>query len=238
MKSAIRLQKPPLVATLLALLGMAVLIGLGSWQIQRLEWKTTLLNRLATLQNEAPARIREMDDLPDLKDGFANVQASGILLTEAAELIGPRVWDGQYGYHLYIPLLLEDQNLLYINLGWQDHTDLPPSLSRPEARVTGLLRAPERGNLFQSTEPTSNGTRNRLNLPLMAHAQGLKDPLDFVLYAKTAAPDLYLKNTDALTWQPNNNHLKYAVFWFSMAVALLGIYALRFVISLQDKASA
>lgn len=96
----------------------------------------------------------------------------------------------------------------------------------PEAaddRTIVELRRGYRGNLFTPAAQPQNLTFFSFDLPLIARALGAKDPAPYLGYL-VSTPECGLVGGPP---QPrfSNNHLGYAVTWFGLAAALLGVYA-------------
>jgi surfeit locus 1 family protein len=91
-------------------------------------------------------------------------------------------------------------------------------------RVRGVLRAPEASNLFSPpNRPDRWFTRDAV---AMAAALGASDPAPLFLMAETSSNPEWSALTPApIPAQISNRHLEYAVTWYGLAAALLGVYA-------------
>ena len=220
-----RLQAPPLAASLWLLVGIAILCSLGIWQLKRLAWKAEIIAQLDTAYAQPP------EQSPDFTKPFDYGQVSGMLLPAKALTIGPRTQDGAIGHHVLVPLHMQQAGIVMLNLGWSDQPlealALPESAS---ATVTGLTRQPS-WNRFTPENIPKQGIWYRADLEEMAEALGLTNIQPALMYADMvtgAALPVGLPNNPR--WNPPNKHAQYATFWFTMALALMGVFALRFCV--------
>lgn len=221
--------------TILTIAALAVLIGLGTWQLQRMAWKDGLLAQIAERMaappvpfEEALARARKGEDLE-----YTRVAVSGRWMP------GPEwhLWaptTGGPGWHVYAPLATAAGPIVIVNRGFVPDARRDPA-SRPEppvqddVRIVGLLRKPEIKATFT---PDNTPDRNawywrdldgmvaalppgpRANVaPFFLDAE--KDPA-----AAPLAPQGGVTRLDI-----PNNHLQYAVTWYGLAATLIGVYA-------------
>jgi surfeit locus 1 family protein len=221
-------QKPPVLATILMLVGMAVLCTLGTWQLQRLEWKENLIASYdSALQQSAPIDKTMLND----KD-FIGGSITGYFIDAPPVEISPRTLDGKIGKHIYVPFSLSNGQAVFINLGWtpMDWNSKTLHLSRNTLTLTGMMkRAPEPG--FFTPDNTPPDTWYWPDLLAMAQSRIVVNSINTHIFY----PSIKIQN-DAypilIGAQPDwrNNHFQYAMFWFTMALALLVIFTLRFMV--------
>ena len=109
--------RPTFWPTLLTVSMLAVLVGLGTWQLQRLEWKTQLIaERDAGLAAAALSLPADDGQLAALE--FRKVTARGRFLHDRELYVGSRTNHGKAGYHVLTPLQVEDGTVLLVNRGW------------------------------------------------------------------------------------------------------------------------
>lgn len=226
--------RPRFWPSLAALAGIAVLVALGTWQLQRLAWKEALIAEREALLAQPPGALpADLSDPEALE--YLPVRVTGRYLHERELHLVARVRDRQTGIGLMTPLRLDDGRALLVDRGW-----VPPELAdadseavaRPkgEVTVTGTLRAGGwRGSdLFR---PANEPARNRWlwpDLPAMAEAAGLESAVTSVYLVADAEPGSAgypIGRTPEVTL--TNDHLEYALTWYALAFALLVIYLLH-----------
>lgn len=223
-----------------AVVALAILCGLGVWQIQRLAWKEDLIARVNARVTLAPVPAPPPVEWPGLDLDAADyrpVTLSGHFLhaDEAhvyAALTEPRGPVGGQGYMVLTPLETPDGWFVIVNRGFVPQERADPA-TRPqgqiggETTVTGLLRPPQGRNAFTpADDPAGNMWFTRDPAPVAAHF-GL--PADRVApYLIDAAYDPALPGGlpqgGETTVTFSNNHLQYAITWFGLALGLLGVF--------------
>src|SRR6185312_12538250 len=104
--------KPLLVPTLWLIPMLAILIGLGTWQIQRLHWKLDLLARIHTGLTSAPVFLR--DALPAYDADriaaadYRRVKVRGLFENGEEIFFFSIGSDGEAVYHVITPFLMRD----------------------------------------------------------------------------------------------------------------------------------
>jgi surfeit locus 1 family protein len=214
---------------------LAILLTLGTWQLERRAWKEDLLARIAALQ-DAPAEplpvvLRRLAEGRDIE--FTRVQAV------CAEL-KPRVvylyalHDGQPGWRPVVACRLAESahGALLIDLGFQPGEAAAPP--RPQivaltagAPVVGVLRRPSPPAWFERLaprEPSADRSRwFRRDIEGMARAIGVSNPAPLMLMLETPSGGPGLVRAPLPASIPNR-HLEYALTWYGLALALAAVY--------------
>jgi len=224
-------------AGVFTVLGLVILLWLGFWQVDRLAWKTALLERIDTNLAAQPVLLPSGIDILEWEYRKACV-AGAFLHDKEMHLFSTRL-TGQPGYHIYTPFEIEGGGVIIINRGW-----VPDIYKAPSARlegqvpgiveVCGILRASrQQGRLVPDNNPDENGWYTA-NATEMGEAANLANVLPFLLDADNAAnPGGYPIGGQTRIDIPNN-HLGYAITWFGLAAALAGVFT-AFVISQRRK---
>ncbi len=212
--------------------GFLALLGLGTWQLQRLQWKEGLIAARHAALDAAP--VPPPDSLDDARQlAFHPVIATGSFLNDKEVQVYAASADGAPGYHVVTPLRLSTGALLFIDRGF-----VPEDRRAPETRaagelsgpvtVTGLLRLPADGRPGWFTPDNLPG-RNQwytIDVAAMASAAGLADVLPYHLDADTTPNPGGLPEGGQTVLDLPNNHLQYAITWYALAAVLLAIYIL------------
>ena len=100
----------------------------------------------------------------------------------------------------------------------------------------GVIHKPDWSS-FASKNSPGNDMWFRADIGEIAEAKGIANPYPFILYADRIAPELPDVEAHEEHWLPRNKHLQYAIFWYALAVAMLGVYGF-YVAGLNKKKGA
>lgn len=210
--------------TIASALVFAVLVTLGVWQVQRLQWKEEMIARAGRVQDLPPA-----DYMTALQRGeFARVvlDCPGLATAPFVEL--QTISDGQAGVRLVSACRPEGFEFVFlVDRGFVADTisaRLPEAESNAVVRIEGQLREPHRpGPMALPPEGRRFFARDHM---AMAKALGVSsDVLALMVYATTSSnPEWQALQPSAPPAAFANNHLGYAITWFGLALALAGVY--------------
>ena len=221
--------RPGIAPTLTVLALLPLLVFLGFWQLGRAEQKRVLLDNYAERQMAAPVAVGQLLELAD--PAFRRVQLRGHLDGQHSLLLDNRVRDGQVGVELLQPF--QDQasgQWLLLNRGWLPWPSrrTPPVFDTPEQTLdiqAWVYESP--GATFQLQADPQNAPWPRL-VTTVAPARlwaelGRQGFADEVRIAP--GPAAYKADWPLIsTGMGPEKHTAYAVQWFAMALALLGLY--------------
>ncbi len=223
----------PLFPTVMTALCVAVLIALGTWQIQRLHWKDSIIERLqagyAAGENAAPMTPAQLDTLSTKDMPLAYGAVGGKLLRDKAIFLGPRTLNGRIGYHLLAPVQIEGGHILIADLGWvsdlwkDDPEERLALLPVDPLTLRGLMRKAD-WTSFTSKNSPENDLWFRADVAQIAKAKDLPAPYPFLIYAEDSSQALSDITMNERGWLPRNKHMQYALFWYALAGVLLIIY--------------
>ncbi|MFV0292792.1 MAG: SURF1 family protein [Paracoccus sp. (in: a-proteobacteria)] len=208
-----------IVPLIFGIVGTAILISLGFWQLRRLKEKTTLLAEIQAGINAAPQPLPEAID-PSMK--YTPVIVRGRTTgEEILVLSGTRESGG--GYNVISDLLTDDGRRIMVDRGFiaQDYRQTP----RPpvELTVMGNLHWPnEKGSATPEPDPTM-GIWFARDVPAMA---GELDTQPVLVVAAGVQGDSQGVQPIPVTIEGiPNSHLSYAVQWFLFAATCAGMTA-------------
>jgi len=213
-------------------IAFTILAALGSWQIQRLTWKQNVLTRIQALQ-AAPAQPLGpvLDRVAKGGDAdFTRVRTTcpGLAKAPFVELYTLR--DGQAGVRLMSACRIDGgpYSSVLVDRGYVADTlsARPPvdPADTTSVELVGVLRQPEPGNTF--SPPNTPGRWYTRDVAGMAAVLTAPRPAPLVLMAETAAnPEFKGLIPAPIPADIPNRHLEYALTWYGLAAALLGVYA-------------
>ena len=196
---------------------LAVLLGLGTWQTERLGWKRDILARIAAA--EAGPAV----PLADPPAAFSKVVAEGRFDHGREALVGLEVRGTALGARLVAPLLREGAPPLLVDRGWVPIGRAGP-VERPEGvvRVAGWIREAEPAGWFSATDDAAGRRFYSFDPATIGAALGLPSVAPYALVA--LGDGRGLPEADRALPRPRNNHLGYAITWYGLAAALTGVF--------------
>lgn len=218
----------------------AILISLGNWQLRRLSWKVDLMERVAE-RSKQPGQAAPGPEAwkPEAisKADYSPVQVTGRFLHEGeahilTTLSQPRGRFGGPGYLVHTPFQTKSGWYVLINRGFipgrfKDPGTRASELPEGEVTVKGLLRAPPPLNGYAPDAQVDKNIFYTRNVTKIAEARrlpiGRTAPYTIDLVAsETPKSGLPQAGETRRTW--TNNHLQYALTWYGLALALVGVY--------------
>jgi surfeit locus 1 family protein len=225
------------VLTAFLLLLVAVFVGLGTWQVQRLFWKLDLIARVDARVHAAPVPA-PAGPVDAAADEYRHVTATGLFEHDKTVLV-QAVTERGAGFWVMTPLRADGARTILVNRGF-----VPADRSGADARlgselaagpvtVTGLLRISEPGGGFlRANDPAADRWFSR-DVVAIAAAKGLENVAPYFIDAD-ATPNpggLPVGGLTVVTFR--NSHLVYALTWYALAVmsafAAYSVHRRRFV---------
>jgi surfeit locus 1 family protein len=202
---------------------LIVLIGLGTWQVRRLQWKEGILARIAAAEVSPPV------PLSPAPAPYTKVSAVGRYRFDQAAQFGAEVRDTRagptMGFYQIVPLERDGAATILVDRGWIPQKRTTP-LDDPTGEVTvaGYIRPGEKQHWFSPADDDATRQFYTLNPRVIGAAVGVVDPAPFTLVAMgPATAEDYPAPAQHLP-QPPNNHLSYIITWYGLAVALAVIF--------------
>jgi len=224
--------------SLAAALALSLLLGLGFWQLRRLSEKQALIARIESRIHQPAAPLPDEANWPQLKLAdldYQPVRLRGVFRHEqevlvfepAGKIAGELV---ARGFDVLTPLQLNSGAIVLINRGfvtdaYADAGSRSAGQISGEHTITGLLRPPQRRNLFTPADDPAKNHWFTQDPAEIAAAKGLARVAPFLIDADaTENPGGWPKGGTTVIDLPNR-HLEYAVTWFGLALTLVGVYA-------------
>jgi surfeit locus 1 family protein len=230
------------VATLAAL---ALLIGLGVWQLERLQWKEGLIAEIGARTKAPPVSLDEARALAAKGEniGYLRIKVRGRFDHDDERYLYAIDAEGEPGWHVITPFDTDTGELVLVDRGF-----VPEPLREPASRaegqqqgvveVTGLARPPEAQGLFlPNNEPENNRWfyRDLNGMIYSIYPTATLDPAPFFIEAEPSdVPGGWPLGGQTRLELPND-HLQYALTWFLLAGCLVVIYAVYVRASFRDR---
>ncbi len=131
----------------LVLIALAILISLGTWQVERLHWKEGLIADIAERRGSAPVPLADIEAMAGSGRRYRIPHGDRVpaAMCNNKERHFFATWHGQTGYYVYTPLQLADGRYLFVNRGFVPYENKEPEMRMQgqltgEQTVTGLAR--------------------------------------------------------------------------------------------------
>ena len=216
--------------TVVALPAFVTLILLGSWQLQRLQWKNQLIDQFEA-RTAAPAVSPPLADSLTADSEFSRLVLVGEFRHDQEIYLTGRTYEGNAGFHVVTPFLLVDGRTILINRGWvaesyRNQSTREFSLVAGQVTVDSILRLPASKGYFVPENDPEDGFWFTLVPSEIAEYVGIPVPVITSYYADA------LRTSEVLTLpigaktalNLRNAHLSYAMTWYGIALALVGVY--------------
>jgi surfeit locus 1 family protein len=235
--NAATISRSVILAGIFSALGIAILLGLGFWQLERRVWKEELIARIEARTNALPAAVPpegEWKNVNAERDEYRRVTARGtfrhdhevqvytVVSEQKGRAAGP-------GYWVMTPLELSSGAAVIVNRGF-----VPLDRRNPDTRtagqvsgqttVAGLLRMPEQATLFSPENEPARNAWYRRDPGEIARALRLERVAPFTIDADATPNPGGLPEGGRTRINFRNDHLQYAVTWFGLALALAGVF--------------
>lgn len=222
--------------TLAALCALAILLGLGTWQVQRLAWKNDLIAKVTERAKLSAVPLPPQDQWSEMDLGtheYRPVILTGIFDHKAeihafTSIPEPRGAKGGPGYWVLTPMRIEGGGTVLVNRGFVPEAN-KASDSRAAGLVeglvtlTGLFRLSEMQRTFVPDADLTKNVWFARNVEQMASARAIADAAPFYIDTLGTAPGgLPQGGETRLSFR--NAHLEYALTWYGLACALIAVY--------------
>ncbi len=220
-------RRPQLIPLLFIIASTITLTFLGTWQLQRLQWKNGLIKEI-----EASQALEPLQTLPEDVStlDYRRVHVSGAFdYAKVLHLIGRQ--QGNFpGYFMLTPFTLEDGRVILVNRGFAP----PGKEAQPEGvqKIEGVIRPPREKRYFAPENMPEKNVWFYENIPAMEQVTGMKLLPVVVEEVGATAPDHFPIKGDGKIYL-KNDHLGYAITWYSTAV--IGIIMFGFYYRKTEK---
>lgn len=200
---------------LVGLCGLAILVSLGIWQVQRLAWKEGILANIEARIISTPVALP--DAIDPTKDAYLPVEATGIIGTQEIDILASTKAQGAV-YRIIAPFTVGSRRVL-LDRGFVPTDEKSNPRGGQTVTVTGNLYWPDEVDSYTPAPDRDAGIWYARDIPAMAEDLET-EPVLIVARSDTGDGVLpFPVGTDAIP----NDHLQYAITWFSLALVWLGM---------------
>ena len=213
--------------TIAALIAAAILVGLGVWQLQRLQWKLGLIAEVNGHMTAPPVSLDDMLRLNRDAAQYRRVALSGRFDNSKEAYVFTTGAAGEPVYHILTPIRTDDGRVLLVDRGYVPKDRRDPATRMPvdgETRLVGVWRVPDAPGAFTPAADALHRIWYARDLRGIAAADHIRLAAPVVIEADAAPnPGGWPKGGQTVV-SFRNEHLSYAVTWFGLAAGLIGVY--------------
>ena len=193
-----------------------VFIALGIWQIIRLNWKNNLILEIENSLKNPPVELTQSN-----KQNYLKIKTSGNIDFEKQIYLYNLNDAGTPGFEVLNPILIDGENYL-LNRGWIpfEKKDMPEINMFDPNNIVGTLKIQGRKNIFKPDNDIEENYWFSLNREDISKFTGKK----FSKYIIYLDGNYQFPKPKKITANISNNHKKYAMTWFSLAISILLLY--------------
>ena len=192
------------------------LLSLGFWQIYRLNWKLELIEQIENSLKNDPVELSNIE-----KKNYLRIKTSGDIDFDKQIYLYNLNDAGKPGFEVINPIKIGDENYL-VNRGWIpfEKKDLPEINLVDQNQIVGTLMLQTRPSTFKPENDIEKNYWFTLDREDILKFTG-RNFSEYVIYLNG---DYKIPKPRVITAKISNNHKKYAITWFSMAISILLIY--------------
>ena len=193
-----------------------VFLALGSWQIVRLNWKNNLILEIENSLKNPPVELTQYN-----KENYLKIKTSGSIDFDKQIYLYNLNDKGAPGFEVINPILIDNKNYL-INRGWIPFEKKGSKEINffDENNIVGTLKLQGKKNIFKPNNDIEENYWFSLNRDDILKFTG-KEFSEYLIYL---GGNYELPKPKKITANISNNHKKYAITWFSLAISILLLY--------------
>jgi surfeit locus 1 family protein len=193
-----------------------VFIVLGSWQIVRLNWKNNLILEIENSLKNPPVELTQSN-----KENYLRIKTSGSIDFDKQIYLYNLNEKGTPGFEVINPILIDNENYL-VNRGWIPFEKKGSKEINffDENNIIGTLKLQGKKNIFKPDNDIQENYWFSLNREDISKFTGK----EFSKYLIYLGGNYEFPKPKKITANIYNNHKKYAITWFSLAISILLLY--------------
>jgi surfeit locus 1 family protein len=224
--------RPLLWPTLISLPILVLCLGLSIWQMERREWKRDILDRIAANQSAPPISLDALLEGDPMRREYGKVALAGEFLLDKEYHLAARNRGDEVGMQIVTPLRTDGGQIVLFDRGWvpsekKEAATRPQGQLKGHVQLVGVVRRAQEQRQFAPDNVPDKNVWFHVDVPLMRRmAGGQPDPrLDtFFVEADDTPNPGGLPIGGQTQLDIPNDHLQYAITWFLLALALIGVY--------------
>tara|TARA_A100001234_G_scaffold37593_1_gene29828 strand:+ start:436 stop:1089 length:654 start_codon:yes stop_codon:yes gene_type:complete len=193
-----------------------IFLALGTWQVIRLNWKIELINSIEQSLKSEPVDFNGSNPI-----NFKKIKFEGILDNSKIIYLYSLNENGEPGFDIVNPISINNKSYL-INRGWIPRELKLKKYLSTNTKFEGILKLKSKYNYFKPENNLKTNYWFTLKDEDLLNYTG-KEFSPFIINNISKQNEIYPKSKQVGA-NISNNHLKYALTWFSLAVSIFLIY--------------
>jgi surfeit locus 1 family protein len=191
--------------------------SLGTWQLYRLQWKQNLI-----IQISEGLKSNSIQYSKNIKKNYQKVNLVGEYNFKNQIYLYSLNTKGQPGFDVVTPFQTVNKENVLVNRGWiKKELKNDPKINYSTKNITGMLRIANRKNIFTPDNDIDENIWFSVNLEDLQKITDKKFN-EFIVYLEDK--NINIPKPKKITIDVPNNHLKYAITWYSISISILFYY--------------
>ena len=191
--------------------------SLGTWQLYRLQWKQDLISQISEGLKSTPIKYSNK-----IKKNYQHVILTGNYIFKDQIYLYSLNNKGQPGFDVITPFETISKENVLVNRGWiKKEFRHSSDINKPSNNISGMLRQANRKNIFTPENNLKENIWFSINLEDVSEITGKKFN-KFIVYLEDK--NIEIPQPKKITVDVPNNHLKYAITWYSISISILFYY--------------
>ena len=194
---------------------IALFLTLGFSQLYRLEWKNDLISQIDRGLNSTPIKYSK-----NIKKNYQRVIVEGQYDFENQIYLYRLNSKGQPGFDVISPFKTLGGDNILVNRGWikKEMKNNPKINFINKNKIQGFVKKIAKKNIFKPENDIKKNIWFSINLNEIQEITGKSFP-NFVLFLEDKS--INLPAPKKISIDVPNNHLKYAITWYSISISIL-----------------
>tara|TARA_B110001452_G_scaffold141669_1_gene117791 strand:- start:1185 stop:1841 length:657 start_codon:yes stop_codon:yes gene_type:complete len=207
--------KKPFLFSIFVFTFITLFCALGTWQIYRLQWKQDLINQINEGLNSTPLKYSK-----NIKNNYQRVILQGKYDFENQIFLYSLNEKGQPGFDIITPFETTEEEYVLINRGWINKEMKNNSKINlvNKKKIVGLLKKIEKKNIFKPDNDIKKNIWFFIDLNKIQEITG-RNFINSIVFLEDKT--INIPSPKKITIEVPNNHLKYAITWYSISISIL-----------------
>ena len=208
-------MKKPFLFSIFVFTFITLFCALGTWQIYRLQWKQDLINQINEGLNSTPLKYSK-----NIKNNYQRVILQGKYDFENQIFLYSLNEKGQPGFDIITPFETTEEEYVLINRGWINKEMKNNSKINlvNNKKIVGLLKKIEKKNIFKPDNDIKKNIWFFIDLNKIQEITG-RNFINSIVFLEDKT--INIPSPKKITIEVPNNHLKYAITWYSISISIL-----------------